>query len=235
MYAAPWVRAVLDPQEGTVTLFHLLLGRWYKGNAETGCTWEFLQAGDDVETALKRVAAVYGVPAQFVRQDQADELRMLRRRGMLTKHCYGRPKTEVPSRPWLGELGQELAPEIPPVVRRAARTGQNVALMIEWLPFPLLLGLLRLGRRLCPEVAPDAVAEAIVVAVRETHTRWPLRRACFEKQIASFFAGLWLGKAPYWCLGSRFGPRANHSWSESSSLRPIGESEEFCFLVAVRI
>ncbi len=199
--------------DGYGVLVNLHAGKYYPVNPTMAHLWALLEQWSDLDTAITILASEHATPVEQVRRDC---LVQLRRNSLLTR----RPKRgrianslSAPGRSPSKRIAVTATDELaPPAYRAAPWLGYLIGLLLQRLPYWLMLRIMQTIRRLRAQHPTPATTRQLVAAVRRIVWQMPGWAECHEVSVPAYLAAVILGKAPHWMLEVTFGPVGLHAY-----------------------
>jgi hypothetical protein len=185
-------------------------------NPTTGDLWCLLENGLEMQSAIATMAQRHRMTTEAFRHDNAAEIDKLRRQGMLTRQWRppGRASavaagaTPATARIAATEADADAAPVS---YRTAVRAGLLIALILQRLPYELMLYVMRASRHLRPQHPTlDTTRQLVAIATRvhANHAGW---NECHEISIGALLGAVIVGRAPGWSLEVTWDPFNLHA------------------------
>jgi hypothetical protein len=199
--------------DGYGVLVDLHAGTFYPVNPTMARLWALLEQCSDLDTAVRVLASEYAMSVEQVRRDC---LAQLRRNSLLTRRpnrgriadtltASGRSPSERIAVTAADEL-------VSPAYRAAAWLGYLIGLLLQRVPYWLMLRIMQTIRRLRAQHPTPATTRQLVAAVRRIVWQMPGWAECHEISVPAYLAAAILGKAPHWRLEVTFAPVGLHAY-----------------------
>ncbi len=216
IYAASHRVAAAGDADGYMQLLNLRNKQLAVINPTMRRLWGLLEEGLELDAATTTLSTGEGVPVSTLRRDLAEPIAELESCGMLATRWRqpGRLLRAViadgssPSRVTV-TTADEQAPAHYTV---AGAVGFAVAILLQRLPLPFTLQLMRGARRLRPQHPALTSSRQLVATVRRLARHHPGWADCYEISMGAFLAAALLGCAPTWSLGADIGSRECHAF-----------------------